>query len=151
LKEKEFWSRAERFARTDFGQASADGELGKPERVTVFSRDEAKQHYMRLDYLHRENGNRRRDLQNSQDLLNFRIGDVGIIRRCSRRCGRRRDFSRGGAQTGSVVRVFPFEAILTNIYGAENIVRAIRENNLPIETVVGISTIKPASRSMSWS
>jgi len=30
------------------------GELGKPERVVVFSRDEAKQHEMRLSYLHRD-------------------------------------------------------------------------------------------------
>jgi len=37
---------------------------------------------------------------------------------------------------------FPFEAVLTNIYGAENVVRAIRENNLAVEKVVGISTDK---------
>ena len=30
------------------------GEMGTPESVTVFSRDEAKQHYMRLDFLNRE-------------------------------------------------------------------------------------------------
>ena len=29
------------------------GEMGDPERIVVFSRDEAKQHQMRLDYLHR--------------------------------------------------------------------------------------------------
>jgi len=37
---------------------------------------------------------------------------------------------------------FPFEAVQTNVYGAQNVVRAIRENRLPIETVVGISTDK---------
>jgi UDP-glucose 4-epimerase len=37
---------------------------------------------------------------------------------------------------------FPFEAVLTNICGPENIVRAIRENKLPVETVIGISTDK---------
>ena len=37
---------------------------------------------------------------------------------------------------------FPFEAILTNIYGAANIVRAVRENDLNIEKVIGISTDK---------
>jgi len=37
---------------------------------------------------------------------------------------------------------FPFEAVQTNIVGAENIVRAIRENRLPVETVVGVSTDK---------
>jgi FlaA1/EpsC-like NDP-sugar epimerase len=28
------------------------GERGTPRKVIIFSRDEAKQHYMRLDYLH---------------------------------------------------------------------------------------------------
>jgi FlaA1/EpsC-like NDP-sugar epimerase len=37
---------------------------------------------------------------------------------------------------------FPFEAVQTNIIGPENIVRAIREYKLPIETVVGVSTDK---------
>ena len=37
---------------------------------------------------------------------------------------------------------FPHEAVRTNIEGAENIVRAIRELELPVETVVGISTDK---------
>ena len=37
---------------------------------------------------------------------------------------------------------FPFEAVLTNIYGAANIVRAIRESDLHIEKVIGISTDK---------
>src|SRR5262249_39740655 len=37
---------------------------------------------------------------------------------------------------------FPFEAVRTNIEGPENIVRAIRDYRLPVETVVGISTDK---------
>ncbi len=37
---------------------------------------------------------------------------------------------------------FPFEAVRTNIEGAENIVRVIQEHRLPIETVVGVSTDK---------
>jgi UDP-glucose 4-epimerase len=37
---------------------------------------------------------------------------------------------------------FPDQAILTNCMGAVNIVRAIRENSLPIESVVAISTDK---------
>jgi len=37
---------------------------------------------------------------------------------------------------------FPTEAIRTNILGAENIVRAISENDFPVETVVGVSTDK---------
>ena len=30
------------------------GEMGRPRSITVFSRDEAKQHYMRLAFLHRK-------------------------------------------------------------------------------------------------
>ena len=37
---------------------------------------------------------------------------------------------------------FPMEAVLTNIVGAANVARAIRENDLPVETVIGISTDK---------
>lgn len=120
-----------------------EGELGKPAQITVFSRDEAKQHYMRLEYLHRQTATDDVIYQNSKDLLNFRIGDV-------------RDYAAllSAARESNVIfhaaalkqvpscEYFPFEAVLTNIYGAENLVRAIRENNLPVETVVGISTDK---------
>jgi UDP-glucose 4-epimerase len=37
---------------------------------------------------------------------------------------------------------FPYEAVQTNITGPENIIRAIRENGLAIDTVVGVSTDK---------
>ena len=37
---------------------------------------------------------------------------------------------------------FPFEAVLTNIYGAYNLARSIKENNFRVEKVVGISTDK---------
>src|SRR5262249_34088933 len=37
---------------------------------------------------------------------------------------------------------FPFEAVQTNVHGAQNLVRVIRENRVPVETVVGISTDK---------
>ena len=119
------------------------GELGKPARITVFSRDEAKQHYMRLDYLHRKTATDDVIYQNSQDLLNFRIGDV---RDFSALLAAMRDadvvFHAAALKQVPSCEYFPFEAILTNIYGAENIVRAIRENNLSVETVVGISTDK---------
>lgn len=119
------------------------GEVGRPAQITVFSRDEAKQHYMRLDYLHKEAATDDVIYQNSQDLLNFRIGDV-------------RDYSAVVAATRQADVVFnaaalkqvpsceyfPYEAVQTNIDGAQNIVRAIRENRLPVELVVGISTDK---------
>ena len=117
--------------------------MGKPEQITVFSRDEAKQHYMRLDYLHREAATDDVIYQNSQDLLNFRIGDV---RDYSALLAAMRDaeivFHAAALKQVPSCEYFPFEAVLTNIFGAENVVRAIRENNLPVEKVVGISTDK---------
>ncbi len=119
------------------------GELGKPARVTVFSRDEAKQHYMRLDYLHRKTATDDVIYQNSQDLLNFRIGDV---RDYSSLLAAMRDadvvFHAAALKQVPSCEYFPFEAVQTNIFGAHNVARAVRENNLSVETVVGISTDK---------
>jgi UDP-glucose 4-epimerase len=41
-------------------------ELGRPAKITVYSRDEAKQHYMRLDYMHRKAATDDVIYQNSQ-------------------------------------------------------------------------------------
>jgi UDP-glucose 4-epimerase len=119
------------------------GEMGKPAQITVFSRDEAKQHYMRLDYLHRRAATDDVIYQNSQDLLNFRIGDV---RDYSSLLAAMRDvdivFHAAALKQVPSCEYFPFEAVMTNIFGAQNVVRTIRENNLPVEKVVGISTDK---------
>lgn len=119
------------------------GEMGKPAQITVFSRDEAKQHYMRLDYLHRKAATDDVIYQNSQDLLNFRIGDV---RDYSALLAAMRQvdvvFHAAALKQVPSCEYFPFEAVMTNIFGAQNVARAIRENNLPVEKVVGISTDK---------
>jgi FlaA1/EpsC-like NDP-sugar epimerase len=119
------------------------GTAGRPARVTVFSRDEAKQHDMRLSYLHREAATDEVIYRHSQELLTFRIGDV-------------RDYAaiaRALADADVVVHAaalkqvpsceyFPAEAVATNVLGALNIVRAIHELDLPVQTVVGVSTDK---------
>jgi UDP-glucose 4-epimerase len=119
------------------------GEMGKPARITVYSRDEAKQHYMRLEYLHRTAATDDVIYQNSQDLLNFRIGDV---RDYSALLSAMRDadvvFHAAALKQVPSCEYFPYEAVLTNITGATNVARAVRENNLPVEIVVGISTDK---------
>lgn len=119
------------------------GELGRPARITVFSRDEAKQHYMRLEYMHRAAATDDVIYQNSQDLLNFRIGDV---RDYSSLLAAMRDadivFHAAALKQVPSCEYFPFEAVLTNIHGAANVVKCITENDLPVETVVGISTDK---------
>jgi FlaA1/EpsC-like NDP-sugar epimerase len=119
------------------------GEMGKPARVTVFSRDEAKQHYMRLAFLHSETATDDVIYRNSRDLLTFRIGDV---RDYNALLAAMRDadvvFHAAALKQVPSCEYFPVEAVMTNIHGATNVVRAIRENKLPVEKVVGISTDK---------
>jgi FlaA1/EpsC-like NDP-sugar epimerase len=119
------------------------GEMGRPKKITVFSRDEAKQHYMRLDFMHRKAATDEVIYENSQQILNFRIGDV---RDYPALVTALRDadvvFNAAALKQVPTCEYAPFEAVQTNVYGAQNIVRAIRENNLKIETVVGISTDK---------
>lgn len=119
------------------------GEMGRPASVTVFSRDEAKQHYMRLSYLHRREATDEVIYRNFQELLRFRIGDM-------------RDYSSvlQAVHEADVVihaaalkqvptcEYFPYQAIQTNVLGMQNLVRAIRENPTPVQTVIGISTDK---------
>jgi FlaA1/EpsC-like NDP-sugar epimerase len=119
------------------------GEMGKPESITVFSRDEAKQHYMRLDYLKRQTATDEVIYKNSKDVLNFRIGDVRDFSSLSSAM-KNADIIFHAAALKQVpsCEYFPFQAVMTNIIGAENIVRAIKENSLNIEKVIGISTDK---------
>jgi FlaA1/EpsC-like NDP-sugar epimerase len=118
-------------------------EMGRPAKVIVFSRDEAKQHYMRMEYQHTAAATDEIIYNNFQRLLEFRIGDV------------RDPYGVGGALRDADVVInaaamkqvptceyFPYDAVRTNIEGAEHIVRAIQEHQLPVETVVGVSTDK---------
>ncbi len=119
------------------------GELGTPKSITVFSRDEAKQHYMRLDYLQRKTATDDIIYQRSQDILNFRIGDVrDYSALLSAMRGSEIVFHAAALKQVPSCEYFPFEAVLTNIIGAENIVKAVRENDLNVEKVLGISTDK---------
>ena len=52
------------------------GKLGTPKKVIVFSRDEAKQHDMRMSYLHRAVTTDEVIFRNFMSVLEFRIGDV---------------------------------------------------------------------------
>jgi FlaA1/EpsC-like NDP-sugar epimerase len=119
------------------------GHEGAPAQITVFSRDEAKQHYMRLDHLHSRAATDDVIYRDSDDILKFRIGDVrdypAVVSAV-----READIVFHAAALKQVpsCEYFPFEAVLTNIYGAENIVRAIGQNKTPVQKVVGISTDK---------
>ena len=119
------------------------GTAGTPEKIIIFSRDEAKQHYMRIEYQQKRNVTDEVIYNNFAQRLEFRIGDV-------------RNYASAAAamKTADIVinaaalkqvpscEYFPYEAVMTNVLGAENIVRAVRENDLPVQTVVGVSTDK---------
>jgi UDP-glucose 4-epimerase len=118
------------------------GEVGRPQKLIVFSRDEAKQHAMRQAYLHQA-ATDDAIYRDYEQVLEFRIGDVRSYADVSTVL-RNADIVVNAAALKQVptCEYFPFQAIQTNCAGPENIVRAIAEHSLPIETVIGISTDK---------
>jgi UDP-glucose 4-epimerase len=119
------------------------GEMGRPARITVFSRDEAKQHHMRLSYLNRQAATDEIIYRNFEELLSFRIGDVRDYSSVLQAV-READIVIHAAALKQVptCEYFPFQAVQTNIVGPHNVVRALRENSAPVKLVVGISTDK---------
>jgi FlaA1/EpsC-like NDP-sugar epimerase len=119
------------------------GAAGTPEKVIVFSRDEAKQHYMRMDYLQRRVATDEIIFHNFERTLEFVIGDVRDFHSVASVC-RQADIIFNAAALKQVpsCEYFPYEAVRTNIEGPQNIVQAIRDLQLSVETVVGISTDK---------
>jgi FlaA1/EpsC-like NDP-sugar epimerase len=119
------------------------GEMGTPKKIIVFSRDEAKQNDMRISYLNSKAPTDEIIYNNFKRLLEFRIGDVRDFHSVSAVL---QDvdivFNAAALKQVPSCEYFPFEAVKTNIGGPENIVRAIRELKLPVNTVVGISTDK---------
>lgn len=119
------------------------GKFGTPRKIVIFSRDEAKQHYMRVAYSTVKNPTDEIIYNNFRRLLEFRIGDV---RSYASLCGavRGADIVINAAALKQVpsCEYFPTEATLTNVIGAANIVRAIEENELDVKTVVGVTTDK---------
>ena len=119
------------------------GAEGVPESVTVFSRDEAKQHYMRLEFMHKHAATDEVIFENCQQRLKFVIGDVrdyASVLRVAR--NKEVIFAAAALKQVPSCEYFPWEAVRTNIEGAENLVRAIAQSDLPVETVMGISTDK---------
>ncbi len=119
------------------------GELGTPKKIIIFSRDEAKQHAMRVEYLNRQYATDEVIYRNFERLLEFRIGDVRDFHSVASAL-RSADVVINAAALKQVptCEYFPYQAVMTNISGPENIVRAIQEHDLPVETVVGVSTDK---------
>ncbi len=119
------------------------GELGAPKKVIILSRDEAKQHAMRVSYLNNKVTTDEVIYRNFEKVLEFRIGDV---RSYADVCSALRDVeivvNAAALKQVPTCEYFPAQAVATNCLGPENIVRAIRNHGYPVETVVGISTDK---------
>lgn len=119
------------------------GSAGTPERVIVLSRDEAKQHYMRLSFANRSVSTDEVIYENFQRHLQFRIGDVRQYADvCSAMQGVDIVINAAALKQVPTCEYFPVQAVSTNISGADNIVRAARDLRLPVEAVVGVSTDK---------
>ena len=118
-------------------------EMGRPKKIIIFSRDEAKQHEMRLSYKNRTVATDEIIYHNFDQLVEFRIGDVRDYHSIASAV---KDadivFNTAALKQVPSCEYFPYEAVQTNITGPENIVRCIRENGLKVDTVVGISTDK---------
>lgn len=116
---------------------------GRPKKIIVFSRDEAKQHNMRLEYQFRKSATDEIIYNNFNQLVEFRIGDV---RNLHSLCAVLKDtdivINAAALKQVPSCEYFPEEAVETNIIGAENIVKALKENDFPVKTVVGVSTDK---------
>jgi FlaA1/EpsC-like NDP-sugar epimerase len=119
------------------------GEWGRPARMTILSRDEAKQYDMRLAFQHLQAATEEIIYKDSDKILHFRIGDVRDYFSIANAL---RDvdvvFNAAALKQVPSCEYFPYEAVQTNIEGPENIVRAIENMSLPVETVVGVSTDK---------
>jgi len=119
------------------------GERGTPKKVIVFSRDEAKQHDMRVSYLQKAAATDEVIYQNFMRVLEFRIGDV---REYADICAAVKNadnvINAAALKQVPACEYFPTQAVMTNCMGAANIVRAIEENGYPVNTVLAVSTDK---------
>lgn len=119
------------------------GEMGTPKKVIVLSRDEAKQHDMRMSYLNRRVTTDEVIFNNFLSVLEFRIGDVRSYDDvCSAVKAADIVINAAALKQVPTCEYFPVQAVLTNCLGGANIVRAIEEQGYPVDTVVAISTDK---------
>ncbi len=120
-----------------------DGGVGHPAKIVIFSRDEEKQHQLRLDLQHIRTATDEIVYQAARSNVEFRIGDVRDFHAVSAALrGVDVVFNTAALKQVPTCEYFPYEAVLTNVAGAQNIVRAIRDLDLHVHTVVGISTDK---------
>jgi FlaA1/EpsC-like NDP-sugar epimerase len=118
------------------------GELGTPQRIIVFSRDEAKHYAMKTTWKHARAATEDLYYGNFDELIEFWVGDVrdadGVAQVVSHA-----DvvFHAAALKQVPSCEYFPSQAVATNVAGAENVIRAARRS-ARTHTVVGVSTDK---------
>jgi len=119
------------------------GSDGLPEKVIVFSRDEAKQHQMRLEWKQQAYATDEVIYRDLSDVLEFQIGDVRDIESL-RVALRGVDIVINAAALKQVptCEYFPMDAVRTNVEGAQNLVNAVLHSSKRVESVLCISTDK---------
>lgn len=126
-----------------FVHRALSGVEGLPKKVIVLSRDEAKQHYMRQEYLNKKGSTDEVIFRNFLNVLEFRIGDVRNYEDvCASLKGVDIVINAAALKQVPICEYFPHQAVLTNCQGAQNLTRAINEHKFPVETLVGVSTDK---------
>lgn len=118
-------------------------ERGVVESVVVFSRDEAKQNAMRLEFERRSVATDELAYGDHLRRLRFVIGDVAE-ENSVRTAFQNADvvFHAAALKQVPSCEYFPVQAVRTNVLGAETVVRVITEYQLPVTSVIGISTDK---------
>ncbi len=126
-----------------FLKRALSGEFGLPKKLIVLSRDEAKQHYLRVEYLNRKSPTDEVIYKNFENIIEFRIGDVRNYHDVvSALHGVDIVVNAAALKQVPVCEYFAHQAVMTNCMGAQNIVQAIVEHRFPVQTVVGVSTDK---------
>jgi UDP-glucose 4-epimerase len=118
------------------------GDLGTPEKLIIFSRDEAKQYAMKASWKHLHHATDDVWYHNFDELIEFQIGDVrefNSVERAVSRCDL--VFHSAAMKQVPTCEYFPGQAVATNILGAENVVRAVQAHP-HVTTLVGVSTDK---------
>jgi len=105
----------------------------KPKKLIIFSRDEFKQYNMKQIFSEKKYKNIRYFIGDVRDYdrLLTAFKDVNII------------FHAAAMKQVDTVEYNPFEAIKTNIYGTENVIKAAIMNK--VEKIIGVSTDKCVS------
>jgi UDP-glucose 4-epimerase len=119
------------------------GRAGRPEKVTVFSRDEAKQHEMRKAWRRLRAATEDAAYRDYLNVLDFKIGDVRDYQSVATAIrGAHVVFHAAALKQVPSCEYEPLEAIKTNVLGAQNVVQACLAEGSTVECAVAVSTDK---------